>query len=356
MRATYEEITNRMRNAFFEACGEQTEQFPELDARFRSVATEVYALSAFGDQVQRQVFADTAEGEELDRHAQDVGLQRKAASPAEGELLFSVADISNTPVTIPADTVCSVEGQPFLQFATTQAATIGMDGASVQVPAVSLGKTAAHNVETGKITVMVNPPAGVARVTNMQPFRGGAAPETDVALRKRICRLQQVPPNGVNTACLAAAVEQLEQVLSCKVCHGGADRLVQVYVHSRQGQMDDALRRAITEKLDILTLAGCRLEIKEAKRKVVHLLCSAQILAGADPQHIEAAIKRQLKNLGSARVIGGSLHPSELAAKLKVEGLCGTPEVHAAGEYGGSLPCSSDTYLEVKTVQVTCYV
>lgn len=79
MRATYQEITDKMRAAFFDACGEKPEDLPELDARFRSVATELYALSVFGDHVQSQVFADTARGADLDRHAADVGLQRKGA-------------------------------------------------------------------------------------------------------------------------------------------------------------------------------------------------------------------------------------------------------------------------------------
>ena len=135
----------------------------------------------------------------------------------------------------------------------------------MDVPAVSLGKTTAHNVEPGCITVMVNPPAGIRGVTNANRFSGGAAVETDTALRQRICQVQQVPPNGVNTACLAAAVEQLDRVLSCKVCPGGSDYIVTVYVRSRQGQVDDELRLAVTEKLDILTLAGCFIDVQEAK-------------------------------------------------------------------------------------------
>lgn len=64
----------------------------------------------------------------------------------------------------------------------------------------------------------------------------------------------------------------------------------------------------------------------------------------------------QLKELCSARVIGGSLNPSALSAALQTDGLCGTPEVHAAGEKGGVIPCSTGAYLEVTAVEVTCYV
>ena len=226
----------------------------------------------------------------------------------------------------------------------------------MDVPAVSLGKTTAHNVEPGCITVMVNPPAGIRGVTNANRFSGGAAVETDTALRQRICQVQQVPPNGVNTACLSAAVEQLDRVLSCKVCPGGSDYIVTVYVRSRQGQVDDELRLAVTEKLDILTLAGCFIDVQEAKKQPVQLVCSAQILAGADPATVRSALENQLKELCSARVIGGSLHPSALAAALQTDGLCGTPEVHAAGEKGGVIPCSTGAYLEVTAVEVTCYV
>ena len=168
--------------------------------------------------------------------------------------------------------------------------------------------------------------------------------------------MQQVPPNGVNTACLSAAVEQLDRVLSCKVCPGGSDYIVTVYVRSRQGQVDDELRLAVTEKLDILTLAGCFIDVQEAKKQPVQLVCSAQILAGADPATVRSALENQLKELCSARVIGGSLHPSALAAALQTDGLCGTPEVHAAGEKGGVIPCSTGAYLEVTAVEVTCYV
>jgi len=328
MRATYQEITDKMRAAFFDACGEKPEDLPELDARFRSVATELYALSVFGDHVQSQVFADTARGADLDRHAADVGLQRKGASAAAGVLTFSLAQAAETAVTVPADTVCSVAGQPYLQFATTKAATIPAGEWTVDVPAVSLGKTTAHNVEPGCITVMVNPPAGIRGVTNANRFSGGAAVETDTALRQRICQVQQVPPNGVNTACLAAAVEQLDRVLSCKVCPGGSDYIVTVYVRSRQGQVDDELRLAVTEKLDILTLAGCFIDVQEAKKQPVQLVCSAQILAGADPATVRSALENQLKELcsGDRRQLE-SLRPVGSAAN-------GRPVRHPGGACG----------------------
>lgn len=114
MRATYQEITDKMRAAFFDACGEKPEDLPELDARFRSVATELYALSVFGDHVQSQVFADTARGADLDRHAADVGLQRKGASAAAGVLTFSLAQAAETAyrqtrcVLWPGSPICSL--------------------------------------------------------------------------------------------------------------------------------------------------------------------------------------------------------------------------------------------------------
>lgn len=127
-------------------------------------------------------------------------------------------------------------------------------------------------------------------------------------------------------------------------------------MRSRQGQVDDELRLAVTEKLDILTLAGCFIDVQEAKKQPVQLVCSAQILAGADPETVRSALENQLKELCSARVIGGSLNPSALSAALQTDGLCGTPEVHAAGEKGGAIPCSTGAYLEVTAVEVTCYV
>ena len=113
MRATYQEITDKMRAAFFDACGEKPEDLPELDARFRSVATELYALSVFGDHVQSQVFADTARGADLDRHAADVGLQRKGASAAAGVLTFS---LQTRCVLWPGSPICSLPPPRQLPF------------------------------------------------------------------------------------------------------------------------------------------------------------------------------------------------------------------------------------------------
>ena len=86
----------------------------------------------------------------------------RVAAAAAGVLTFSLAQAAEAAVTVPADTVCPVAGQPYLQFATTKAATIPAGEWTVDMrrPFFSLGKTTAHNVEPGCITVMVNPPGG----------------------------------------------------------------------------------------------------------------------------------------------------------------------------------------------------
>ena len=124
---------------------------------------------------------------------------------------------------------------------------------------------------------------------------------------------------------LGRAVEQLDRVLSCKVCPGGSDYIVTVYVRDRQGQVDDELRLAVTEKLDILTLAGCFIDVQEAKKQPVQLVCSAQILAGADSATVRSALENQLKELCSARVIGGGLHPSALGGAGCKRTACAAP-------------------------------
>ena len=83
----------------------------DLAVRLYAVAAQIYAMYVQAQWVERQCFPQTAEGEDLDRHAALRGLERREAAKAEGSIQFSVDTASATDRPIPAGTVCMTAEQ-----------------------------------------------------------------------------------------------------------------------------------------------------------------------------------------------------------------------------------------------------
>lgn len=107
----------------------------DFGVRAAAVAAAVEGLYQHQQWIARQVFPDTADTEYLERHAGQRGLTRKRATMAQGS-----ATLSGTPgAAIPLGTeLKTVAG---LSFLTTEASTIGLNGAAA-VP-VQAGAAAA---------------------------------------------------------------------------------------------------------------------------------------------------------------------------------------------------------------------
>ena len=75
---------------FFTGTGQQTSASGDLAARFYAVAAQIYALYVQADWTRRQCFPQSAEGEQLDAHAQLRGLSRRQAAKATGAVRFYV--------------------------------------------------------------------------------------------------------------------------------------------------------------------------------------------------------------------------------------------------------------------------
>jgi uncharacterized phage protein gp47/JayE len=150
------------------------------------------------DWLKRQSFPQTAQGEQLDMHAQQRGLKRKQAVPAAGSLNFSRKAALWYDLQIPAGTVCCTTGDNPTRFVTTQAAVLKTQQLSVTVPAQAQEGGRTGNAAVNAVTVMVTPPAGIETVTNSAPFTGGADGETDDELRTRLMQSYAAISNGTN--------------------------------------------------------------------------------------------------------------------------------------------------------------
>ena len=168
----------------------------------RVAAGAAYLLHGHLDWVARQAMVDTAETEHLDRQSAIWGVVRKAATYAEGAVIFVGAD----GVTVPGGTL--VQRTDGVRYATTSDALISAGSATVEIAAVLAGE-AANEVEAVELS-LVSPIAGVQATAAITAggLAGGADPESDEDLRARLLlRIQQPPHGGASFDYVAWALE-----------------------------------------------------------------------------------------------------------------------------------------------------
>ena len=108
---TYDEIYRRMSEKYTAESGFEIDPSSDIAIRLRVLAGEIYNAGCSLDWLKRQMFADTATGDNLDKLAAQRGIVRKPAKKAEGELIFSVNEPLDYPIEIPEGTVAATYGE-----------------------------------------------------------------------------------------------------------------------------------------------------------------------------------------------------------------------------------------------------
>ncbi len=130
-------------------------------------------------------FVDTATGGALEQVVAILGLTRRSAQYATGEVTFTRAAGVVGDIEIGAGTRLRTATDPPRLFETTAARTLREGQLSVAVPIRATVAGQNGIAQPGEITVMVRPIAGIASVTNPEGTAQGRAPETDEELRAR---------------------------------------------------------------------------------------------------------------------------------------------------------------------------
>lgn len=117
-------------------------------------------------------------------HAEMRGIERKAATYATGEITIT----GKAGTVIPAGSAfstASVNGEPAVEFVTTEEVTIGSDETvTVAITAVEAGTVG--NVPAGTIILKANAVSGITAVTNEEDTSGGTEEESIESLQQRI--------------------------------------------------------------------------------------------------------------------------------------------------------------------------
>lgn len=354
MSLTYDEILDSMKTAFQEEKGESVKNLSDLEMRFKAVASEIYSLFAFGDYILKQGFPQTATGAYLERHGALRGITRKTASPAKGTLTFSLSETTEKDVTIPAGTVCSVAGKPFIQFSTDAAVQIKAGELSAKAAATALKSGDEYNTEADTITVIVNAPAFVFSVTNEQAFAGGSDPESDEALRERIVSSYSNRRNILSLTEVRNIILLHEEIMDVTVCPE-PNYLLRVCLKTKSGKIGELLKNQLRELLGFAYLCSVDIVFAAAVEQPFNAFAEAKIYSGYDETVIINAVKERITQFCSSEKIGKNY--SESAAAAACAGIEGLEYVNVffGSADSGPVACGSESYLKLKNVEVTAH-
>lgn len=188
---SYEELLEQNKaniRAKFPDASLLSRSFLTVFAKVVSMAT--YGLYQFGEWIFRQIFIDTADAENLERHAKNRGKSRKEASFAAGNVVFT----GTNGVSVPNGT--EIKRADGVIYNTTSSGVIADGCAVVPVKAANTGNSG--NAESGSILSMTSAIVGVSVTVTVADsgISGGYDIEDIEDLRARLKSFVQNPPLG----------------------------------------------------------------------------------------------------------------------------------------------------------------
>ncbi|WP_380168392.1 baseplate J/gp47 family protein [Jannaschia sp. R86511] len=238
-----------------------------------SFARELAVLSLQLDAVYDGAFVDTATGRDLDGLAALVGVDRRGATQAAGQVVVSRTTPAPADITVLAGTLVSTDAQAPVAATveTTETVTLRRGTVSVQAPVRALTAGPSGVAAARTLTVLHRPIFGVDDVINPEPmaFRGGA--ETDVALRARIQRSLDVAGRSTVGA-IVGALTAVEGI-------GEAD----VHVEENHLAFPGVVRVTVAAPIDAATAALAHAALGEARPAGVRIDHNLVVPTAPDP-------------------------------------------------------------------------
>jgi uncharacterized phage protein gp47/JayE len=243
-------------------------------------------------------FADTTEGEWLDKRVAEMGLTRKPAVKATGQVTFTGTDGT----VIPAGTRLVTGGAEPIYFVTTADATITGGTATVNSEAEEGGTKG--NVAAGEITALaLGNLFGVVSVTNSAPFDGGADEESDEALLARYLDRVRKPATSGNANQYRQWALEIAGVGDAKVypVWNGPGTVKVVLLDADKTAPAQSVIDDVTEYIESVRPIGATVTVVGATEVPINISATLTLASGktlADAQsEIETAVTDYLKSL-----------------------------------------------------------
>lgn len=203
---------------------------------YTAVSRQIIGMQESLVQLNRNLVLEHATGKALDYQTEQIGVVRRPATRATGEVTFSRDSSATTDYLIPEGTVVQTDALNPIRFETTDSATISQGTSSVSGVPVRAQEGGAHgNVGSNTLVIMPDPPTGVQSVTNPNQTSGGVDRESDDNLRSRA---QDELSNGMRatTRGLETRLLKTDGVISATVKPSEADTSTECVVEGGTDQ------------------------------------------------------------------------------------------------------------------------
>lgn len=322
MSFTYEEILERMNNKFTELSGYEPERAGDIGIRLKLLAGELYSLNTNMEWIKKQMFPNTATGEQLDLHAQQRGLTRQSGKKASGNVVFMLDMPVEYDVIIPAGTICTT-ADGSLNYVTSEEYAIrrGSTSLTARCEAEHSGKK--YNIGMGKLKTIVTYFSVGISIDNSTSFTGGTDDEDDEALRKRIEKSYRLTPNGANAAYFEAVGENVDGIQSVKAYRPSNDPGRVVIILGGRGAIPSSESfTAASEALEQAKPLGIDLLIENAGIQLVDVSAGVLIKKGYSWSDVKAAAEECIREFFLDLSVGENVRLSALGkALLETDGV-----------------------------------
>lgn len=304
MTSDYAQILARMQERYRELAGGEADDASDIGIRLKVLAGEAARLAQRLENLEKQAFPQTAEGEALTLHAQQRGIERKEAVKASGSLRFGRDAPLWYDSPIPAGTVCAAPGGE-IRFVTTEDAVLKAGSYEVDVPACAETGGRSGNASAESITVLVTPPEGILTVENPLPFTGGTDAENDEELRQRLLLSYRNIPNGTNAAFYREQALKVPEIRSVSVipCENGLGT-VGIYCAASGSAPPKEVLDALAATLDELREITVQVSVKPCETVEVDLFVTVTTGDGYTAQQVKESCEEALRSYFASLSIG----------------------------------------------------
>ena len=309
---TYEEIYAQMAEEFERLAGFAPDRASDIAIRMKVLASQIYGLTTYAQWLKRQMFPQTATGEELEKHAYTRGLLRKGAIAAKGTLVFTLSEALWYDLVVELGTVCATDF-PQVRVVTTQQGVIAAGELSVRVDARAEAPGAQGNLLQGKVREIVTPVPAALMVSNDAPFAGGADAEGDEELRKRLLQRYYPLPNGVNSAFYLNSALEYDGVACAAVEPRKNGRgTVAVTIAGAGATAPGPLAERIEQDLAVKKEINVDVTVTPAAEKAVPVEITVQPKAGYTLEEVAQAVKEETAGWFRSKKIGQPVYRASL--------------------------------------------
>lgn len=318
---TVDEVYQELLASFAERAGFTPDDSCDLAVRLYAAAAQLQALSIQADWVLDQSFPQTASGTYLEYHAAMRGLERTAATYAEGTLRFSVVSAPASDLTVESGTVCMTGDE--VRFMTVQTGTLTAGSLYTDVPAKALEAGGSGNAAPGTVTILTACPVGITGCTNPGAFSGGCDAEGDESLRERILDSYQRLPNGANAAFYEeTAMGHTGVAAAAAVGRVRGTGTVDVYVATAAGIPDAALLEEIQEDLQAKREIAVDVKVLAPAALAVDVSLELCVKDEAEFTAARSAVEAAVRGYFTGKLLGLPVRLAELGSLVYgVEGV-----------------------------------